>query len=175
MSREGVAIKVKIGLRENGHADYPNWGLLPMVKAGTTPESQQIVKWRYDRCGHCEEHIDSPAGMQWGMMIVTEQYANEAVAMFPDTVSIMSEADAKAFWEDKAYKRVSKDKINNRALEDFNTELSLRKALGQNTTALEVRIVKALDRNDDSEQGVHKNKEKDFNDAKLYLGFTIKS
>ena len=95
--------------------------------------------------------------------------------MFPDTISIMSEADAKAFWEDKAYKRVSKDKINNRALEDFNTELSLRKALGQNTTALEVRIVKALDRNDDSEQGVHKNKEKDFNDAKLYLGFTIKS
>jgi len=174
MSREGVAIKVKIGLRENGHADHPNWGLLPMVKAGTTPESQQIVKWRYDRCGHCEEHIDSPAGMQWGMMIVTEQYANEAVATFPDIVTIMTEAEAEDFWENKAHVDVPENRTSREILSELSSELQLKNHLGQDTTALEERITNALNP-DHAEKGICKNPTKCFVDAKTHLGFTIKS
>jgi hypothetical protein len=177
MSREGVAIKVKIGLKPNGRGgmwhDYPDWDKLPLT-ATETHQSHQIVKWRYDCCGHTEDTVDSPVGQQWGMMIVTEQFANEALAMYPDKVSIMTEVQAKAFWNNKANKKMPKDKVNSKSLTDFNTELTLRKSLGQNTTALEARITKALDRNDDTEEGVHKNKQKDFDDAKTHLGFTIK-
>ena len=173
MSREGVAIKVKIGLRENGHADHPNWGLLPMVKAGTTPESQQIVKWKYDKCGHCDEHGDSPVGMQWGMMIVTEQYANEAVATFPDLVTIITEAEAEDFWECKAHAHMPENRANSQVLTDLNSELQLRKALGQDTTALEEKIINALDP-DNPEAGLVRDKQKKFADAKISLGFTIK-
>ena len=176
MSREGVAIKVKIGLRPNGHADHPLWAILPMVQGGITPESQIIVDWKYDKCcGHKEDNGgDSPAGMQWGMVIVTEQFANEALVAYPSTITKMTEAEAKAFWNNKACAHIPKDKVYSKALSDFNAELALKKAVGQNTASLEARIIKALDRNDDSEQGVHKNKGKDFDDAKTHHGFTIK-
>lgn len=178
MAREGVPIKVKIGLKPNGKGamwhDYPNWALLPMVQAGTTPESQQIVKWKYDKTsGHEDDTVDSPAGQQWGMMIVTEQFANEAIVMYPATVSKMTEVEAQAFWDNKAHAHIPEDRIDKAILENLNTELTLRKALAQDTTVLEGRIAKALDRND-TEPGVRKDKIKKFADAKTSLGFTIK-
>jgi hypothetical protein len=177
MSREGVAIKVKIGLKPNGRGDmwhdYPDWDKLPL--AATEPhQSHQIVKWRYDKCGHCEDTSESPVGIQYGMMIVTEQFANEAVAMFSDLVTVMTEAEAKEFWERKAHAHIPENKTNSRALTDYYSELQLRKALGQDTAALEEKITNALDP-DSSEAGLVKDKEKKFADAKVSLGFTIKS
>jgi hypothetical protein len=175
MARQGVAIKVKIGLKLDGSADYPNWKDLPMVVANQHDENPfQIVKWRYDCCGHAEDTPDSPAGQQWGMMIVTEQFANEAVAMYPAQVNIMTEIDARAFWNNNVNKKTPADRVNSKALTDLNAELALRKSLTQDTTVLEAKIIKALNRDDDTESGVSKNKEKDFDDAKVYLGFTIK-
>jgi hypothetical protein len=173
-AREGVGIKVKIGLKPNGHALYPNWALLPMVKGGITPESQQIVKWQYDKSsGHTEDGGgESPVGQQNGMMIVTEQFANEAIAMFP-AVSIMTNAEVESFWNNKAHAHVSKDSIDSRLLGDLNIELALRRSIGENTTALEQRIAKALNRNDE-EPGLKKNKSKTFADAKGHLGFKMK-
>ncbi|MBT6504446.1 MAG: hypothetical protein HOK67_31625 [Deltaproteobacteria bacterium] len=179
MAREGVGIKVKIGLRANGHADHPNWGLLPMVKGGTTPESQQIVKWKYDKTsGHDDDNgDDSPVGMQWGMMIVTEQFANEAVATFPPgIVTIMTEAEAEAFWDDKAHTHVSENQMNSQLLSDLNTELQLHINAGSppsTINALKVKAKKALNPND-KEPGIKKHKHKKLADAKGHFGFTIK-
>jgi len=176
-SREGVAIKVKIGLKANGHALYPNWGLLPMVQGGTTPESQQIVKWKYDKSsGHDEDDGgDSPVGTQWGMMIVTEQFANEAVAMFP-AVSIVTEVEAETFWNDKAYSHLDDDIVSVNALQGLLLRLDALERAGG--SAAEIAAMKAKIKNSEnpnhSAAGVKKNKTKYFNDAKVHLGFTIK-
>jgi len=177
MSREGVAIKVKIGLKPSGRgemwADYPDWNKLPLA-ASTPVQNHQIVKWKYDKCcGHQEDSVDSPIGMQWGMMVVTEQFANEAVAMYPDTVSVMTEAEAEDFWNNKACSHIPENRANSQALTDLNSELQLRKALSQDTTALEEKIINALDP-DNPEAGLVKDKQKKFADAKVSLGFTIK-
>ena len=176
MSREGVAIKVKIGLKPNGRGDmwhdYPDWDKLPL--AATEPhQSHQIVKWKYDCCGHMEDTADSPAGQQWGMMVVTEQFANEAVDMYPTKVFVMTEAEAEDFWENKCTVRMSRNKTDSQVLTDLNSELQLRKALGQDTTALEEKIINALDP-DNPEAGLVRDKQKKFADAKISLGFTIK-
>ena len=177
MSREGVAIKVKIGLKPNGRgdmwADYPDWDKLPLA-ATETHQSHQIVKWKYDKCcGHREGSVDSPLGMQWGMMVVTQQFADEAVAMFPDKVTVMTEAEAEDFWDNKAHAHMPENKVDSEVLGNLNTELQLRKALNQDTTALEAKIVKALDPKD-KEAGVSEQKEKLYANAKANLGFAIK-
>ena len=177
MSREGVAIKVKIGLKPSGKgemwADYPDWNKLPLA-ASTPVQNHQIVKWKYDKCcGHQEDSVDSPVGMQWGMMVVTEQFANEAVAMYPDTVSVMTEAEAEDFWNNKACSHIPENRVDSKVLGDLNIELQLRTALNEDTTALKAKIVKALDPTD-SEVGLAKEKEKFFADAKGNIGFTIK-
>lgn len=179
MSREGVAIKVKIGLRANGHADHPNWGLLPMVQGGITPESQQIVKWKYDKTsGHDSDNGgDSPVGIQWGMMIVTKQFADEAIALFPvGNIVKLTEAEAKTFWEDKAHNHVPENKADNKILSDLITELQLHTAVGSPVpviTALKNKIKNAIDPAH-NESGIKKNRTKKFTDAKVELGFTIK-
>ena len=61
-------IKVKIGLKPNGHAKYPDWEALPLAAAGSTREDRQAlvraaqpVKWQYDkRSGHTDDTADSP-------------------------------------------------------------------------------------------------------------------
>jgi len=77
-----AAIKVKIGLRQNGHADHPDWNKLPMAKGGKDPATHMFLGgWKYDKTsGHQEVSADSPMGMQWGMLLVTEQLATEALA-----------------------------------------------------------------------------------------------
>jgi hypothetical protein len=179
MSREGVAIKVKIGLRENGHADHPNWGLLPMVQGGITPESQQIVKWKYDKTsGHDEDNGgDSPVGTQFGMMIVTEQFANEAVATFPvGVVTILTEAEAAIFWDDKAHAHVAENQVNSQMVADLNNELQLH--IAADSPAPIINALKAKAKNAlnpvHGENGIKKHKSKKFVDAKGHFGFTIK-
>jgi hypothetical protein len=62
---------------------------------------------------------------------------------------------------------------NSQVLTDLNSELQLRKALSQDTTALEEKIINALDP-DNPEAGIVKDKQKKFADARVNLGFTIK-
>ncbi len=49
---DAAAIRVKIGLRPNGHADHPDWNLLPMAQADppTDPAKHMLLGgWKYDK------------------------------------------------------------------------------------------------------------------------------
>ncbi len=169
-----VPIKVKIGLRTNGHADHPDWQRLPL-SLSENPATHMFHGWKYDKtCGHKEASADSPLGMQWGMMLVTEQLANEAVATFPETITIMTEAEAETFWNEKAHAHMPENKTYFQVLQALQTELSLRESLGQNTDVLKAKIVKALDPDDDTELGLKKDKQKYWADAKTRLDISIK-
>ncbi len=171
---EGVPIKVNIGLRPDGNADHPDWQKLPLA-ASRKPEEDQIVKWKYDKTsGHQEHTADSPRGMQWGMMIVTQQYADEAVATFPGIVTIMTEAQAQDFWDNKAHAHIPENRIDTDYLVGLKAERDLRLARSMSTTDVDARIDKALDPLN-PELGVRKEKLKVWADAKKVLDVTVKA
>jgi len=168
-----VPLKVKIGLRANGHADHPDWQKLPLALE-ESPADHMVISWKYDNTsGHKEETPDSPFGMQWGMIMVTDKFATEAVATFPELVTVMTEAEAKAFWEDKHTFNIPENKTDNDVLQALQTELSLKESLGQDTVELKAKIEKAIDPTD-TEPGIKKRPDKTWDDAKSNLGVTIK-
>ena len=161
-----VPIKVKIGLRANGHADHPNWNMLNI----TNPDSHMHNGWHYDKsCGHKESSVDSPFGMQWGMLLVTAAFAKEAMRVFPSLVTEMTPAEAEAFWNTKVRAHMPENSSDLNTLQALQVELDLKKSLAQDTTALEAKIAKALDPDDETEPGIKKDKLKYFADAKVKM------
>jgi hypothetical protein len=167
-----VPIKVKIGLRANGHADHPDWHKLPLAK---TEEPAHHMKhgWKYDKtCGHAEHNAESPHGMQWGMVLVSQLFATQAVATFPGIVTIMTEAEAVAFWDDKAHGHMEEDRTDTTHLQGLKAERDLLVDLRRNTAGIDIRISKALDPNDPA-QGKRKDKQVKWSTAKGHLGIKL--
>ncbi len=106
-----VAIKVRIGLKPNGHAEYPNFNSLVASVRDGVDWSVFVDKhggWHYDQvAGHADEDTaeSSPVGMQWGMLVVPEEFADAAVAMFPSDVTVLDDANAGTFYETRAHVR----------------------------------------------------------------------
>lgn len=128
--RNVVALKVKILQKgadwpiteERGHALYPNFNQLPSVNASGLDWSKYIdvhgEGWQYDKtCGHRDEGIDSPRGTQWGMLLIPQEFANEAIAAFPAICSKMSEAEVEAFWNNCAHAHEPDEHIDKDVLE----------------------------------------------------------
>lgn len=177
MAKSIVPIKVKIGLRPNGHADHPAWNTLPLAQTSTPEETIKSHMfcggWKYDKTsGHQEESADSPVGMQWGMLCVTQQFADEAVARFPGIVTIMTETEATDFWDNKAHAHIPENQTDEKSLNALNIEYQLKEKLGQNLVTLRAKIARALDPLD-NEPGLKKNKIKKWVDAKINMGFNV--
>jgi len=172
-----VPIKVKIGLKANGHAKYPDWRKLQIVKdnpdyiPGRTGGG---CSWVYDKkYGHAENGPDSPVGMQWGLLFVEETFALQAVAEFPDEVTIISELEAEDFWNNRSRAHLPEFKHDTEELQGLQAELGLKKEVGQDITEVKQRIVKALDP-DDSSPGVRRTPGKTLAQAKIDLGISLK-
>ncbi len=173
-------IKIKIGLRPNGHADHPDWTKLPMITKDEETRTYAPFSWVYDKsCGHADTRTDvtqpewdSPLGMQWGCMLTTVAFADEAITAYPDTISKITEAEFEDFYDTKARAHVSEFKYDMRALEALKLERDLASGLGQNLTDVETRIAKALDP-DDPTKGKIRYDEKTFGDFKTKYGVTI--
>lgn len=167
-----VPIKVKIGLRSNGHADHPDWYKLPLAQE-IEPATQMSSGWHYDKTsGHKESSLDSPIGMQWGLLFVTPRFAKEAKQVFPKLIFELTEAEAKDFWENRCTAHIPENKADVNVLQALQAELALRKELGQDTIDLKIKIAKALNP-EDSEPGLRKNKQKKFDEAKQALDISI--
>lgn len=175
-----TAIQVVIGLRPNGHADHPDWQLLPLAIGGQRPEDHQIVSWRYDKTsGHDQETVDSPLATQLGMMLVTVQYATEAVATFPGIVTRLTEVQALTFWENKAHAHLTDDRRDQSELSALHSQFIILRDLSDESpgdqdlrdqlTTLKTALLKALDP-DDPAPGVRKNVERRWADMKADKG-----
>lgn len=178
--QELVPIKVKIGLRANGHADHPDWTLLPMISHDSEVKQYAPQSWVYDKsCGHRESRIennawDSPVGMQWGCMLVTEAFAAEAIAAFPLIITEITEAEFEDFYNTKARAHMSENNYNSQVLEGLKLEYDLKVINDDDLTAIKIKIAKAVDP-DDPEPGISKNSHKTWSDAKAKLGVVIKT
>ena len=172
MARELVGIKVKIGLKANGHAKYPTFNDLPIVKASGMDWSKYVdvmgLGWHYDKTsGHKEETQDSPFGQQWGMLIIPEEFATQAVAVFPADVTRLTEVELEDFYDNKAHAHEPDELFDEQVL----TGIKMKQDLG---IALTTQQVKALDPNDDT-PGIRKNKNKKWANKKSIVGVTIKT
>lgn len=169
---EVFPLKVNIGLRANGHADHPDWTKLPLALSGD-PERDMIHGWVYDKTsGHREESLDSPYGMQWGVLLVTRQFAGEALAAFPATITLLTEAELAIFWDEKAHAHLPSNRTDTDALLALRAERDLLVDLGRPTTKIDVEISKALDP-DDPTPGKRKEHMKTWVDAKAKIGATV--
>ncbi len=167
-----VPIRVKLGLRPNKHCDHPDWQLLPLAKDGE-PGLQMSDGWHYDKkYGHREKGPDSPIGMQWGMVFVTPLFARQAITVFPELVTEMTEIEVEDFYNNRCMAHLSENKADVTILQVLQTELALRKELEQDVTELKAKIVKSLDPDDD-EPGVQKNIMKKFADYKEVKGLIL--
>lgn len=182
---ELVALKVKIGLKSvapvRGNklqitADYPDFNLLPIVAASGLDWAHYVDLyggWHYDKTsGHAEETADSSAGQQWGMLLMPEQFADEAEAAFPKLCAKMTQADAVDFFDNKAHAH-ERDQRDVGVIESLKAERDLLVARGGDTTAIDAKIERALDP-DDNEPGVRRNYNKTFAEYSARRGVTIK-
>lgn len=121
MPRDLVAIKVRIGLKTeiitgpSGTTtrrivhDYPNFNALPAVQASGVDWSFYVDKegmgWHYDKCcGHQVATLESPLGIQMGMLLVPKVFADQAVATFPLLVVKLTAAECQSFFDDHAHR-----------------------------------------------------------------------
>lgn len=168
-----VPIKVKIGLRPNGHADHPDWRQLPLAKT-EDPAGHMFHGWNYDKTsGHRESTTNSPFGMQWGAVLVTPQFAEQAVAKFPEIISVMTEKEFETFYDEKCRAHMPTEHVDVEALQGLKVERDLLADLGRPTAAIDSVISRALDP-DDSAMGKRKDHLKTWKLAKAQLGATIK-
>lgn len=174
MTKALVPIKVKIGLRSNGHADHPDWTKLPMINSDSEVRQYAPSGWLYDKsCGHQEDSVDSPMGMQWGCFLCTQEFATEAITAYPDLITQLTEAEFEDFYNNKAMAHLPEKNYNLDVLNGLKLELDLKKELNQNVVELSTKIAKALNEND-NEEGIRKNDERYWTDYKTKKGFTIK-
>lgn len=190
-----AALKVKIGLKPDGSADYPNFGSLASVQASGLDWSRYIDThgkgWMYDKSsGHNDDDVDSPAGQQWGLLVVPEAFATEAVAAFPATCERITEAALEAFHDARCTAHIPEDQFDESLVNSLANayqsllQIEISDPLYAGLTAgqknkitslrqsLAVRLVKALDP-DDVEPGRKRNLRKLWATRRVKEGVTV--
>ncbi len=176
--RNLVAIKMKVGLQEkSGYAKYPNFNLISSSIRKGLDWSKYVdthgASMHYDKTsGHKEETADSPYGQQWVCTCVPADFANEAVRLFPNEVSILPEIEFATFYDDKAHANDSDEITDANTLNGLYAQRQLMIARSKNIDALDAKIDKALNPAD-SERGVNKNVAKKWADIKAKMGVNL--
>lgn len=171
MAKLFTPIKVKIGLRADGCANYPDFNVLEVVKNQGMDWSYYVDKfglgWMYDNLiGHQEDAPDSPLGQQLGVLVIPEGFANEAIELFPEQCSKLTEIELEDFYDNKHAIEFPDEEIDKEVLD----AIKAKQDLGQPLTPGQI---KALDPNDDT-IGIRKNKKKRWADFKVLKGVGIK-
>jgi hypothetical protein len=176
-----VALKVIVGIDpENGQAKYPNFNLISSAARKGMDWSKYIdvhgTGWHYDKTsGHKEETAESPQGQQFACLCVPQDFADEALAMFPSVVSEQTELEFEDFHDNKAHAHEPSETISTEVLNGLSAQRTLMVTIGQDVTALDAKIAKALDPTDKTEQGVIENKGKVWKDAKSIQNVILKN
>lgn len=165
-----VPIKVKIGLKSDGHAGYPNFNLLDSSIRDNMDWSKYVdvkgLGWHYDQVsGHKEDTLNSPYGTQYGVLIVPKVFADTAISKFPKEVTKLTELELEDFYDNRSHVYDPDEKIDNLVLEGIKLKQDLGIPLTANQT-------KALDPNDLT-PGVCKNDSKTWKDYKVKTNTTI--
>ncbi len=168
-----VPIKVKLGLRPNGHADHPDWGVLQAALGGDDPETHMFYGWHYDRTsGHRTDTPESPIGYQFGVKLVTAALATAALSEWPMLVTVLNETELEDFWNNKARAHTPEVKTDAEVITGLRAERALRVEMQMFTTAIDKEIEEALDP-DNPKPGSRRDEMARWATAKARLDVTI--
>lgn len=169
MAKTLVPLKVKIELTTSGHAKYPTFNALACVVNSGMDWSQYIdvhgSGWLYDADGHQDDTPDSPAGQQWGLILVPQVFATQAIAAFPTTCSALTAAEATTFYENKHARDFPDEDIDEKVL----SQIKVKQDLGLPLTTQQRRAIDPRD----SERGIRPNRRKAFSTFKADRGFNV--
>ena len=104
-----VPLRVLIGLTDKGFHKNPAFNDIPKATRGGADWSVFIDRfggWHYDnQCGHADHDPvnGTPAGTWCGMFLVPKDFADAAVGKFPDECTVMTEAEAEKFYDERAH------------------------------------------------------------------------
>ncbi len=165
-----AALKVKIGMKTNGNALYPDFNALPSVEGDWSIWiDMNGPGWLYDKLtGHKDDTIASPFGQQWGVILAPEAFVDEAVAAFPAACSRVTEAELDTFYTEQIAPMEDDDRRDEGVLSGF----AALKQLSPNDAGLDARIAKALDP-DDPTPGIRGNPRKDWATFKAAQNITV--
>lgn len=166
-----VPIKIKIGLKANGNAAYPDFNQLQIVKDSGLDWSVYVdvmgLEWHYDRTsGHKDNSVDSPYGQQWGTLIVPEAFADQAIEMFPTLITYLNETELEDFYDNKSHVYEPDQIITKPILDNIKAKQDLEIDLTQSD-------LNALNP-DNPSPGIVKNNNKKWIDFKTLKDVTIK-
>jgi hypothetical protein len=166
-----VPLHVLIGLEDNGMHKFPAFNDIPNVIRGNSDWSHFVDRfgsWHYDsQCGHADHDPENgtPVGMWCGMVLVPKNFADAAVEKFPDECSVMSEADAEKFYDERAH--AHQPEINDST--DVLQAIAAKRALGIDDSDEDVN---ALDP-DHPAAGRRRNKTKTWKGFKKQRGIEL--
>jgi len=111
--------------------------------------------------------------MQWGVRLVTPEFAQAAIASLDARYapSVLTEAVFEEFYDHHCRGHMPEHTVDSNQLSALKLELDLRTALGDDTTELLARIRRALDP-DDAEPGVKRDLSRHWADYKTCQGIT---
>lgn len=175
--RELVPLRVVIGLTTSDGKlvhDYPNFNRLDSSLRDGCDWSVFVDKhggWHYDKvAGHSDHDPDngSPNGEWLGMLLVPEDFAKAAVARFPEKCSILRNAEAKQFYNERCAVKQPEFHEDVQVLQ----AMAAKKALGMLDEA-DGQFVAAMDV-DNPSPGRRRNKKKTWDGLLESCGYTIK-
>lgn len=166
-------LKVTITLTAQGSAKYPDFNSLQCVIDSNMDWSKYVdthgLGWHYDKTsGHADSTVDSPKGQQFGVLVVPEVFATQAVSAFPECVKL-TEVELQDFYDNKAHAHESDVVIDEKSLK-YVEALQAKGSLTPKETEI---INKILDPTDKT-PGVIENRKKKWADVKADLGINIK-
>lgn len=186
---ELTALKVKIKRDVSGNHLYPKFNdLQAVIDSGmdwAVYADKEGRGWCYDKqSGHDVHTNDSPFGEQWGVLLVPNDFATQAVSDFGSTCSIIDANDFETFHDEKVTAHIDEDIRQPDVLNAMAAELAILETLkkgggtprsSQRLTDLKTKLNKAVDPDDDKVAGVIKNKMKKWSDRKALQGISIRN
>lgn len=155
-----------------GSHKYPDFGKLQIVM------DTKVTKWAYYVMVHCPgawyfdnkspQHVDSqgsPFGTWYMVLLVSEEFAGQAVAMYPDLITVLTELDFEDFYNNRVAYNFPEQDIDTAIV---NGIIAKQNVGGELTDSQ----LDAINENTNT-PGIRPNKRKTWSAFKSYMGITI--
>jgi hypothetical protein len=174
--RDLVALKFKSGIHsvngngtKAGHQSYPDFNQVSLATRKGMDWCDYIdafgIGMQYDKtCGHKNETVDSPYGEQLCVIAVLQDFATEALALFPSELTQLTPVEFEAFYNDKAHKHEQEEIVDQEILDAIAKKEALGLPVPEKADAIDVTT---------ESRGVRKNHNRYFADLKKKVGVNI--
>jgi hypothetical protein len=177
VTRNLVALKFNAGLHTKankekgwsiGHAKYPDFNQIDEAIRKGMDWAYYIdsfgIGMQYDKaCGH-KEVGSTPFGQQCCVVAVFEDFADAALALFPDDLTELTSAEFEDFYNNKAHAHEPAEHVDKDVLEAIEQKEKLGLPVPEKAAAIDVNS---------EARGIRKNHNKLWADKKIKTGMTV--